>query len=134
MALPGKRHTADAPSPHEARARREDVEPALIPERVMVCMSSNTHASRVISTGARIAAWLGSQWYAVYVETPRERPERIDPRDADALEQNIRLRAQRQEPPGAPLAWIHARSVSRERARRGRPGGAAERAVAHLII
>jgi two-component system sensor histidine kinase KdpD len=70
---------------------REGLEPALIPERVMVCMSSNALAPRVIRTGARIAGRLGSKWYAVYVETPRERPERIVPRDADALEQNIRL-------------------------------------------
>ena len=56
---------------------REGLEPALIPERVMVCMSSNALAPRVIRTGARIAGRLGSKWYAVYVETPREQPDRI---------------------------------------------------------
>jgi two-component system sensor histidine kinase KdpD len=70
---------------------REGLEPALIPERVMVCMSSNTLAPRVIRTGARIAGRLGSKWYAVYVETPPEKPGRIDPRDAEALRENIRL-------------------------------------------
>jgi two-component system sensor histidine kinase KdpD len=70
---------------------REGLEPALIPERVMVCMSSNPMAPRVIRTGARIAGRLGSKWYAVYVETPRERGERINPGDAEALQQNIRL-------------------------------------------
>jgi two-component system sensor histidine kinase KdpD len=70
---------------------REGLEPALIPERVMVCMSSNTLAPRVIRTGARIAGRLGSRWYAVYVETPSERGDRMDPRDADALQQNIKL-------------------------------------------
>jgi two-component system sensor histidine kinase KdpD len=70
---------------------REGLEPALIPERVMVCMSSNTLAPRVIRTGARIAGRLGSRWYAVYVETPRERADRIKPGDAEALRQNIRL-------------------------------------------
>jgi two-component system sensor histidine kinase KdpD len=70
---------------------REGLEPALIPERVMVCMSSNALAPRVIRTGARIAGRLGSKWYAVYVETPRETPERIATRDADALRENIRL-------------------------------------------
>ena len=58
---------------------REGLEPALIPERVMVCMSSNTEAARVIRTGVRIAGRLGSRWYAVYVETPRERVDRISP-------------------------------------------------------
>lgn len=40
----------------------------------MLCLSSNTLAPRVIRTGARIAGRLGSRWYAVYVETPREQP------------------------------------------------------------
>jgi two-component system, OmpR family, sensor histidine kinase KdpD len=70
---------------------QEGLEPALIPERVMVCMSSNPLAPRVIRSGARIAGRLGSRWYAVYVETPRERPERIAARDAEALQKNIRL-------------------------------------------
>lgn len=70
---------------------REGLEPALIPERVMVCMSSNVLAPRVLRTGARIAGRLGSKWYAVYVETPREQGDRIAPRDAEALQQNIRL-------------------------------------------
>jgi two-component system, OmpR family, sensor histidine kinase KdpD len=70
---------------------REGLEPALIPERVMVCMSSNTEAPRVIRAGARIAGRLGSRWYAVYVETPRERPGRINPRDEAALARNVEL-------------------------------------------
>ena len=70
---------------------REGLEPALIPERVMVGMSSNALAPRVIRTGARIAGRLGSKWYAVYVETPREKPDRMNPVDSDALQQNIRL-------------------------------------------
>ena len=57
----------------------------------MVCMSSNAPAPRVIRTGARIAGRLGAKWYATYVETPRERPDRISQRDATALAQNIRL-------------------------------------------
>ncbi|HTK29258.1 MAG TPA: universal stress protein [Vicinamibacterales bacterium] len=70
---------------------REGLEPALIPERVMVCMSSNALAPRVIRTGARIAGRLGARWYAVYVETPRETPDRIGPGDSEALRQNLRL-------------------------------------------
>lgn len=70
---------------------QEGLEPAQIPERVMVCMSANAVAPRVLRTGARIAGRLGSKWYAVYVETPREQPGRIKPADAEALQQNIRL-------------------------------------------
>ena len=86
------RAVADEVSQKAASYRvREGLEPALIPERVMVCMSSNALAPRVIRTGARIAGRLGARWYAVYVETPRESPTRIDPDDADALQENIRL-------------------------------------------
>jgi two-component system sensor histidine kinase KdpD len=57
----------------------------------MVCMCSNGLARRVLRTGARIAGGLGTKWYAVYVETPQERPGLIRPNDGEALAQNIRL-------------------------------------------
>ena len=62
-----------------SRRQREGLEPALIPERVMVCVSSSADAPRVIRAGARVAGRLGARWYAVYVETPREAPGRINP-------------------------------------------------------
>ena len=71
--------------------QREGLEPALIPERVMVSMSSSADAPRVLRTGARIAGRLGARWYAVYVETPREAPGRIAPADREALQRNITL-------------------------------------------
>jgi two-component system sensor histidine kinase KdpD len=71
--------------------QREGLEPALIPERVMVCMSSNADAPRVVRAGARIARRLGARWYAVYVETPREAPGRIGRTDRDALQSNVAL-------------------------------------------
>ncbi len=86
------RAVADEVSEKAASYRaREGLEPPWIPERVMVCMSSNLEAPRVIRNGARIAGRLGARWYAVYVETPRERPARINPRDRDALAKNIVL-------------------------------------------
>src|SRR6187455_1618834 len=74
-----------------SRRQREGLEPALIPERVMVCMSSSADAPRVLRTGARIARRLGARWYAVYVETPREAPGRIASPERDALQRNISL-------------------------------------------
>jgi two-component system sensor histidine kinase KdpD len=71
--------------------QREGLEPGLIPERVMVCMSSSVSAPRVIRTGARIAGRLGARWYAVYVETPAELPERIKGDDREQLGRNITL-------------------------------------------
>lgn len=70
----------------------ERLEPALIPERVMVCMSSNVLAPRVIRTGERTAGRLGAKkWYAVYVATPQARRGRLAPCDSDALQRNIKL-------------------------------------------
>jgi two-component system, OmpR family, sensor histidine kinase KdpD len=77
-----------------SRRQKEGLEPALIPERVMVCMSSNADAPRVLRTGARIAGRLGARWYAVYVETPREAPGHIKTGDRDALQKNIELAEQ----------------------------------------
>ena len=57
----------------------------------MVCMSSNEDAPRVLRAGARIAARLGARWFAVYVETPREAPNRISTKSRDALACNIAL-------------------------------------------
>jgi two-component system sensor histidine kinase KdpD len=71
--------------------QRQGLEPALIPERVMVSMSSSADAPRVLRAGARIAGRLGARWYAVYVETPREAPGHIKNPDRDALQRNIAL-------------------------------------------
>jgi two-component system sensor histidine kinase KdpD len=71
--------------------QREGLEPALIPERVMVCVSSSADAPRVIRAGARIAGRLGAHWYAVYVETPREAPGHIKRDDQAALQRNLDL-------------------------------------------
>jgi two-component system sensor histidine kinase KdpD len=70
---------------------REGLEPAWLPERVMVCMSSSALAPRVIRTGARIAGRLGGRWYAVYVETPSEQPGHLSTDQADSLRENITL-------------------------------------------
>jgi two-component system sensor histidine kinase KdpD len=73
-------------------------------------MSSSETAPRVIRAGARIASRLGATWYAVYVETPREAPGRIDEKNRDALAKNIQLA----ESLGATLVRVKA-----DRAHRG---------------
>ncbi|HEY7544899.1 MAG TPA: universal stress protein [Blastocatellia bacterium] len=75
---------------HDYR-QREGLEQAAIPERVMVCMSSRGNAKKLLRTGSRIAGRLASDWYAVYVETPREEAGRIRPEDHAALMDNIRF-------------------------------------------
>src|SRR6185503_10981095 len=71
---------------HDYR-EREGLEQAAIPERVMVCMASRGNAKKLLRTGSRIAGRLASDWYAVYVETPKQ----INPADHTALLENIRL-------------------------------------------
>lgn len=70
---------------------REGLEQAVIPDKVMVCMASRGSAKRLLRIGSRIAGRLASDWYAVYVETPREEMGRIDPADYVALQENIRF-------------------------------------------
>jgi two-component system sensor histidine kinase KdpD len=60
----------------------------------MVCMSASVLAPRVIRAGARVAKWLGSQLYAVYVETPAEASAGLRRHDREALEKNIALAEQ----------------------------------------
>jgi two-component system sensor histidine kinase KdpD len=71
--------------------QREGLEPGLMPERVMICMSSSASSPRVIRTGARIAGRLGARWYAVYVETASELPERITAPNREQLQRNMAL-------------------------------------------
>ena len=58
---------------HDYR-EREGLEPAALPEKVMVCLSSRGNAKKLLRTGSRIAGRLASDWFAVYVETPHETP------------------------------------------------------------
>jgi two-component system sensor histidine kinase KdpD len=70
---------------------REGLERPVIPEKVMVAMASRGSARTLLRVGSRIAGRLASDWYAVYVETPKEEPGRIQPTDHVALADNIRF-------------------------------------------
>ena len=78
---------------HEYR-EREGLVQAVIPERVMVAIASRGSAKKLLRTGSRIAGRLASDWYAVYVETPREEMGRIKPEDYAALQENIQFAQQ----------------------------------------
>lgn len=82
--------TDQAAKAHDYR-EREGLEQAAIPEKVMVAIASRGSAKRILRTGARIAGRLASDWFAVYVETPKEEPGRIDPNDFAVLQENIRF-------------------------------------------
>ncbi len=47
--------------------------------RVMVCLSSaSPHGGALVRRGSRLAGRLSTDWFAVFVETPKESPENID--------------------------------------------------------
>ena len=60
----------------------------------MVAMASRGSAHTLLRVGSRMAGRLATDWYAVYVETPREEPGRIKPEDHVALGDNIRFAKQ----------------------------------------
>jgi two-component system sensor histidine kinase KdpD len=75
-----------------AQARRRAGEPRRPPAsgRVMVCMSSHPpRAARLLQRGSRMAGRLSTDWFVVYVETPRELPARIDATVQRSLHANL---------------------------------------------
>jgi len=63
-----------------AQARSdENSHRAVASERVMVCIASRTpHSAMLLRRASRLAGRLNTDWYVVYVETPKENPLRID--------------------------------------------------------
>ncbi len=62
-----------------AAQKTVEAEKRAVANRVMVCMSSHPpHATVLLRRGSRMAGRLSTDWFVVYVETPRESPERID--------------------------------------------------------
>ena len=92
---------------HDYR-EREGLDRAVIPEKVMVAIASRGSAKKLLRTGSRIAGRLASDWYAVYVETPREEMGRIKPEDYAALQENTRFA----EELGAKVVKLKARSIA----------------------
>jgi two-component system sensor histidine kinase KdpD len=99
--------TDQATKAHDYR-EREGLEQAAIPEKVMVAIASRGSAKRILRAGSRIAGRLASDWFAVYVETPREEPGRIKPHDHAVLLENIRFA----QDLGAKIVKLKGRSVA----------------------
>jgi len=78
----------------QAYRAREGLDRPVIPDKVMVAMASRGSARTLLRAGSRMAGRLATDWYVVYVETPREEPGRIKPEDHVALTDNIRFAQQ----------------------------------------
>jgi two-component system sensor histidine kinase KdpD len=71
-----ERASARRPLTADAVARAERPAPGL---RVMVCLSSaSPRGAILVRKGSRLAGRLSTDWFVVFVETPREAPDRID--------------------------------------------------------
>jgi two-component system sensor histidine kinase KdpD len=64
-------------------------------DRVMVCLSSRgPNAERLLRKGARLADRLRAPWYALYIQTPNEEPDRIDAATQRHLSNSLALTQQ----------------------------------------
>jgi two-component system sensor histidine kinase KdpD len=69
----------------------QGLEPAPLPEKVMVCLSSRPGTVRLLRTGARIAGRLATNWYAVHAETPETEKRHGDEESKQRLEEYKRM-------------------------------------------
>jgi two-component system sensor histidine kinase KdpD len=61
------------------RQQRGGNVPGVGSERVMVCVSLRSpNVDKLLRKAARLAARFNAPWYAIYVETPKERTEKVD--------------------------------------------------------
>lgn len=61
-------------------------------DQVMVCLSSGgPNSARLMRYGSRLAGRLNRNWYAVYVQTPKEEPTVIDAQTQRLLADNLTL-------------------------------------------
>lgn len=86
-----------------------DVDTLLLDKTV----SSNPNAKRLIRRGSRVAGRMNTDWFAVYVETPREAPDWISATAQRRIAENLQFAKEL----GAEVASLEGTDVVRELAR-----------------
>ena len=77
------------------RRREPEEEHGISPDQVMVCLSSRgPNTAALLRYGSRLAGRLNTNWYAVYVQTPREEPTAIDAATQRQLSDTLTLAKQ----------------------------------------
>ena len=96
----------------EARysARRTNGPRSGEPERVMVAISSKPDVKRLIRRGSRVAGRMNTDWYVVYVETPREAPEKISATAQRQVAENLAIAREL----GADVVTLKGRDIADE--------------------
>ncbi len=83
-------------------------------------MSSNPETTRLLLRRASaLAGKLNTNWFAVYVRTPRDSPQRMSAREHRLLSENVTLAMEL----GAKVVWLSAEDVARELLRFAREHG-----------
>lgn len=106
----------------EAERRGSDRSIAAEPvgAKVMVAMSSNPETTRLLLRRASsIAGRLNTNWFAVYVRTKKESPQRMSARDHRLLSENVTLAMEL----GAKVVWLSSEDIAGELLRFAREQG-----------
>ncbi len=106
----------------EAERRGPDRAAATEPvgTKVMVAMSSNSETTRLLLRRASaLAGKLNMNWFAVYVRTARDGPQRMSAREHRLLGENVTLAMEL----GAKVVWLAADDVAEELLRFAREHG-----------
>ena len=79
--------------------------------KAMVAISSNPETTRLLLRRASaIAGRLNTNWFAVYVRTKRDSPQRMDAREHRLLSENVTLAMEL----GAKVVWLSGEDVAQE--------------------
>jgi two-component system, OmpR family, sensor histidine kinase KdpD len=79
--------------------------------KAMVAMSSNPETTRLLLRRASVLAGkLNTNWFAVYVRTPRDSPQRMSAREHRLLSENVTLAMEL----GAKVIWLASENVAAE--------------------
>ncbi len=112
------RQIADRLEAERVRDRTGDA--GTVGAKAMVAMSSNPETTRLLLRRASsLAGRMNTNWFAVYVRTPRETPERMSAREHRLLSENVTLAMEL----GAKVVWLAAENVPRELLRFAREQG-----------
>jgi len=88
--------------------------------KVMVAMSSNADTTRLLLRRASsIAGRMNTNWFAVYVRTKKESPQRMSAREHRQLSENVTLAMEL----GAKVVWLSGDAVANELLRFAREQG-----------
>jgi len=94
------------------------IEPAA--PKVMVAMSSNPETTRrLLGRASALEGNLNTNWFAVYVRSPHDSPQRMSAREHRLLSENVTLAMEL----GAKVVWLAAENVSNELLRFAREHG-----------